>query len=288
MKADIFLYIMGTAGAGKSTMVNAFQSWMFRQGYNAVTLNLDPGGVNLPYNPDVDIRDWVRLEDIMDEYSLGPNGAQVTASDMMYMHIEDIRESLEGFRTDYYLVDTPGQMELYAYREPTRDLIGSLSLGNSASLFLYDPLLSRTPGGMVSQLTLASSIKYRLDMPFYQALNKVDILEDADRERILGWMDPEKLYQDLLEWSRGNRFEGTGAQGNFGDNEGNGNSQGSDIPMMKSTMETELGINLFRALEGTGEAANLVPCSATTLEGLEDLYSMVQASFMGGEDLDAA
>ena len=307
MKANIFLFFMGTAGAGKSTMVNAFQSWMFRQGYDAVTVNLDPGGVNLPYSPDVDIRDWVRLEDVMNEYNLGPNGAQVTSSDMMYMRIEDIKESLEGFRSDYFLVDTPGQMELYAYREPTKDLLRSISLGGgSAALFLYDPILAGTPEGMVSQLTLASSIKYRLDMPFFQALNKVDLLNDETRDRIIGWMDPDKLYQDLISPSpvTGRSFNSMGpeiesdhrapgidhnGEDRNGDDHNGNDHQGQQLDMIqppRTTMETELGINLFRALEGTGESAKLVPCSATTMEGLEDIYSMVQASFMGGEDLD--
>ncbi len=266
MKANIFVYFMGTAGAGKSTMVNAFQSWMFRQGYDAVTVNLDPGGMNLPYNPDVDIRDWVRLEDIMDEFNLGPNGAQVTSSDMMYLHIEDIREALDGFKTDYFLVDTPGQIELFAYREPTKDLIRSISLGGSIGIYLFEPVLAGTPEGMVSQLSMASTVKYRLDMPFIQVLNKMDLLEEGDRERILAWTDPDKLYTDLT-------------------------SQEIDPDMalvraQEGGMVNEMGVNLFRALENMGDTANLIPCSASTMEGMEDIYSQVQAVFMGGEDLD--
>lgn len=269
MKANLFLFFMGTAGAGKSTLVSAFQSWMFRQGYDAVAVNLDPGGVNLPYNPDVDIRDWVRLEDIMNEYNLGPNGAQVTSSDMMYLHIRDIRDSLDGFRTDYFLVDTPGQMELFAYREPTKDLIRSIALGGAIAIYLFDPILSGTPEGMVSQLSLASTIKYRLEMPFIQVLNKIDLLEETEKKRVLGWVDPDRLYNDLISTGRGTKDS---------DEVLEGKTDGS--------MEKELGINLFKALESSGEAASLIPCSASTMEGLEDIYSMVQAVFMGGEDLD--
>lgn len=278
MKANIFLFFMGTAGAGKSTMVNAFQSWMFRQGYDAVTVNLDPGGVNLPYNPDIDIRDWVRLEDVMDEYSLGPNGAQVTSSDMMYLHIEDIRESLDGFRTDYFLVDTPGQMELYAYRETTKDLIRSISLGGSIAIYLFDPILAGTPEGMVSQISMASTIKYRLDMPFIQVLNKVDMLEEVDKERILAWVDPDCLYRDLIS---------TGKVGKSGQTGVGELTDSSEITgQMDGSMTREFGINLFRALENTGESASLIPCSASSMEGMEDIYTMVQRVYMGGEDLD--
>lgn len=284
MKANIFFNVMGTAGAGKSTMVSSFQIWMQRQGYDAVTVNLDPGGVNTPYAPDVDIRDWVKLEDIMDEYSLGPNGAQVAASDMMYQHMDDIRESLEGFRADYFLVDTPGQMELYAYREPTRDLIRSLSFGRSAALFLYDPLLAGTPEGMVSQLTLAASIRYRLEIPFYQALNKVDLLDDATRDRVLGWLDPERLYEALIS-PGGGRIDHDPHMC-FPEIDKNASDLLRITPPPRGSMEVELGINLFRALEAGGDFARLVPCSATTMEGIEDIYSLVQTGFMGGEDLE--
>jgi len=260
MKSNIFLYFLGTAGAGKSTMTGAFQSWMMRQGYDAVTVNLDPGSLNQPYNADVDIRDWVRLEDVMDEYNLGPNGAQVTSSDMMYLHIDDIRESLDSFRTDYFLVDTPGQMELFAYREPTQDLLKHLSIGPAAVVYLFEPLLASTPAGMVSQLSLASTIKYKLQMPFIQVLNKIDMLAEDEQERVQRWADPDVLYDDLITQQKG----------------------GTDADHMTN----ELGIALFRSLESTGEAARFIPSSGTTMEGIEDIYSMIQALFMGGEDLD--
>jgi ribosomal protein S18 acetylase RimI-like enzyme len=32
---------------------------------DAITVNLDPGAENLPYEPDVDIRDWISLEEVI-------------------------------------------------------------------------------------------------------------------------------------------------------------------------------------------------------------------------------
>jgi len=268
MKANIFLYFLGTAGAGKSTMTGAFQSWMIRQGYDAVIVNLDPGAMNLPYTPDVDIRDWVKLEEVMDEYNLGPNGAQVTSSDMMYLHIDDIRETLDGFRTDYFLVDTPGQIELFAYREPTQDLIRCISSGKSIVIYLFEPILASTPAGLVSQLSLAATVKYKLGMPFIQVLNKIDLLDEEDRERMERWRDPDCLYEDLTTWGMPDPEPGPDHVGPPG------------------SIDNELGVSLFRALESTGEMARFIPCSGKTMQGMEDIYSMVQAVFMGGEDLD--
>src|SRR5439155_986757 len=69
------LYFLGTAGSGKSTMVYAFQLWMNSQGLDCVTVNLDPGAESLQYSPDLDVRDYVNLSEIMEEQDLGPNGA---------------------------------------------------------------------------------------------------------------------------------------------------------------------------------------------------------------------
>ena len=89
MKQETFVYFIGTAGSGKSTLTYSFQQWMNNRGLDAITVNLDPGAENLPYVPDVDIRDWISLKEIMDSYGLGPNGAQIAAADMLALNIDD-------------------------------------------------------------------------------------------------------------------------------------------------------------------------------------------------------
>src|SRR5207302_5152262 len=50
------LYFLGTAGSGKSTMVYAFQLWMNSQGFDCVSVNLDPCAEFLQYSPDLEVR----------------------------------------------------------------------------------------------------------------------------------------------------------------------------------------------------------------------------------------
>jgi hypothetical protein len=50
---------------------------LITQKYNeisVITVNLDPGVQKLPYNPHVDVRDYVTLEEVMEKHKLGPNG----------------------------------------------------------------------------------------------------------------------------------------------------------------------------------------------------------------------
>lgn len=41
---------------------------------SGVYVNLDPAAEEFEYEPDVDIKDLICLEDVMDEMGLGPNG----------------------------------------------------------------------------------------------------------------------------------------------------------------------------------------------------------------------
>ncbi|MFO7618189.1 MAG: ATP/GTP-binding protein, partial [Thermoplasmata archaeon] len=111
----IRIFIVGTAGSGKSTLTRAFKAWMDSQGFNAITVNLDPGVDALGYTPDVDVRDWVSVPGIMAERGLGPNGAQIACADIAALHFPEINNVIDGFRADYVLIDTPGQIELFAF-----------------------------------------------------------------------------------------------------------------------------------------------------------------------------
>ena len=65
-----FIYFVGTAGSGKSTLVHAYKEWLDYNGIDAITVNLDPGSDMIPYTADIDIREWVNLQEVMDEYNL--------------------------------------------------------------------------------------------------------------------------------------------------------------------------------------------------------------------------
>ena len=76
----------------------------------------DPGALKLPYSPDVDVRNYVDVGDLMEKYGLGPNGALIMAADLIADEIENLTRDIEEAHADIVLVDTPGQMELFAFR----------------------------------------------------------------------------------------------------------------------------------------------------------------------------
>lgn len=248
------LYFVGTAGCGKSTLTYAFQQWMHSQGFDAITVNLDPGVESLMYNPDVDVRDWIQIGEIMKDYGLGPNGAQIAAADMMALNIKEISEVISGFDTDYVLIDTPGQLELFTFRQSSKVIVEELGMEDSALAFLFDPSVARAPNGYVSSLMLAATVHFRLPVPLFLLMAKSDLLKDTDRELIDSWSrDHYSLFSSLLDES--------------------------------ADAQTSVSVEFLQALESVGAMRAVVPVSADTSEGLEDIYSAVQMALQGGEDL---
>lgn len=250
----INLYFIGSAGSGKSTLTNAFAGWMQGQGYDAITVNLDPGIENAPYVPDIDIRDWVKLRDIMREYGVGPNGAQIIAADMLALSMDEMKEIIESFDTDYVIIDTPGQMELFILRQSGKYIIDSLGADKSMISFLYDPLISKTPSGFITLMLHAASVEVRFNVPFISVLTKSDLLADEEREKILNWSRNPLELDDAIH---------------------------SEQPTMRSQLSTEF-LSAIRSL-GTGQT--IIPVSSTYGYGMEDIYNAAQKLFYGGEDL---
>ena len=53
------IFVVGTAGAGKSSLVTAFQRWARFLQVDVLTINLDPGAERVHYDPEFDVRDLV-------------------------------------------------------------------------------------------------------------------------------------------------------------------------------------------------------------------------------------
>ena len=96
----------------------------------------------LPYTCDVDVRDYVDIVSIMQQYDLGPNGALIMANDLIASKIDDIQNEVNRVNPDYLIVDTPhththtpGQIELFAYRSSGRFLVENLASEEKTNIF---------------------------------------------------------------------------------------------------------------------------------------------------------
>jgi len=242
----INIYFLGTAGSGKTHLLGAFSEWLDFQKIDHVTVNLDPGSEDMPYSPNVDIRDYFTLDDIMLKYGVGPNGAQILGADLLGAEIDEIKEEIDYYDVPYVLIDTPGQMELFTLRRSSEIIINALGK-DSVAVFLFDPVISKVPDGFVSVNFLMASSIFRLKIPHIPVLSKCDLLGDRELEKIRSWSDPDSLYSEL----------GTG-------------------------VEREI----FYVIKDSGLIHNPVPVSAKEGFGMEDIYDKIQEIYYGGEDMD--
>lgn len=191
------IFVTGTAGSGKSMLTSKILEYYQKNGVFASVLNLDPGVESLPYRPDVDVRDYVDIVQIMKQYDLGPNGSMIMANDLIASKIDDIQNEIHGVNPDYLIVDTPGQIELFAYRASGPFFIQNIDASEKTNIFLYDGTMIASPTNFISISLLATSIKLRLGLPTINVMTKTDLIPDKI-DQILKWSsDPISLEEEL-------------------------------------------------------------------------------------------
>ncbi|MGC9071919.1 MAG: ATP/GTP-binding protein [Acidilobus sp.] len=250
-----FVIIVGPAGSGKSTLTAQLASVMESQGATVVRVNFDPAADRLPYDPDVDVRDYVTAEEFMQK-GLGPNGALVSAIDALISYVDKIRGDIEGYRADYVLMDTPGQLEPFAYRVGGPLVLDAVVQDDkSLTVFLMDAVFFDDPVDIISILTLASSVNVRFKRPQLNVISKADLLSPDVINDVLPRLHEEGYLEDAMR----------------------------DSKLLKG-LELSLSMSLARALYSAGYIGQVLPVSAYDEQSLKDLYGKIQEVLEGGED----
>ena len=246
------VFIIGTAGSGKSRLTAAFSEWLKMSKQNVVIVNLDPGVLTLPYSPDVDVRNYVNVGSLMEEYGLGPNGALIMAADLIADEIERISKEIEDLRSDIVLVDTAGQMELFAFRASGPYIANELTKEPKTIVYLFDAVFSVNPLNYVSNLFLSAAVYNRFLQPQIHLLSKCDLLPKAEADKIVDWSANPKD----LEMSIEQKLEGT---------------------------RRLLSRNMVQAIYKLGLKFLLIPVSAKTNEGMINFNTVLERILAGGD-----
>jgi GTPase SAR1 family protein len=245
-------FIIGTAGSGKSLFTAAFSEWLKMSKQDVAIVNLDPGALKLPYAPDVDVRNYVNVGDIMEKYALGPNGAVIMAADLIADEVENLTRDIEEVNADFVLVDTPGQMELFAFRASGPYIVNELTKEPKALIYLFDAVFSINPFNYVSNMFLSAAVYNRFFQPQVHLLSKIDLIPRKDAEAIATWSANSRALEDALE------------------------AQLEDTKRLFSR-------NMMRAITQLGLKFLLMPVSSKTNEGMVNVNTILERIFTGGE-----
>jgi hypothetical protein len=248
------IFVTGTAGSGKSLLSSKLYEYYTKNGAFAAIFNLDPGVDSLPYACDIDVRDHIDIFSIMNHYELGPNGAMIMANDLIASRIEEMQDDITKVNPDYLIVDTPGQIELFAYRTSGPFLVQNLNSEEKVCIFLYDGSLITTGINFVSIALLATSIRLRLNLPTINVLTKSDLIGTK--------------LKDILRWST------------------NLKSLENSIANESDGETYVLISNILRGLNIGGFAQGLIPISNATGEGMANLQSALSRTINLGEEVE--
>jgi GTPase SAR1 family protein len=245
-------FIIGTAGSGKSLFTAAFSEWLKMSKQDVAVVNLDPGVLKLPYSPDVDVRNYVDVGDLMEKYELGPNGALIMAADLIADEAENITKDIEAVDADLVLVDTPGQMELFAFRASGPYIVNELTREPKAIVYLFDAVFSINPLNYVSNMFLSAAVYNRFFQPQVHLLSKCDLIPKKEVETITDWSANPRALEDSIE----QKLEGT---------------------------KRLFSRNMMHAINQLGLKFLLIPVSAKTNEGLINFNTTLERILTGGE-----
>lgn len=248
-----YIVVLGTAGSGKTTLASALQDYLINNGMDTAIVNLDPAVEVLPYKPDVDAREYVSARELMRTQGLGPNGALIAAVDMLALRIEELKEEVWSLKSNYIILDTPGQMEVFAFRETGPIIIDTL-IGEhkAASLFLIDVVYASRPSNYFSALLLSASTQVRIGLPQINVLTKIDMV-------------PENIVYEILSYHDDPTILAT--------------KVANDKKASVMWSESEI-LEILEKLV----SSEIIPVSSTKLLGYNNLYAAIQRVVAGGED----
>ena len=96
--------VIGAPGSGKTTYCHGIAQYLNSIGRETAIVNLDPGNDLLPYDCAVDVMDLVKLEEVMDEMDLGPNGGLVYCMEYIEKNLDWLQEQLTSKCKNKYIL----------------------------------------------------------------------------------------------------------------------------------------------------------------------------------------
>ena len=108
--------IIGPPGSGKTTYIKSIKEFYSQCGRKTISINLDPANDNKISSFDIDIRNLISLEEVEKKLKLGPNGSFLYCINFLNDNISWLEEQINQEKYKdyfYYLIDTPGQIEIF-------------------------------------------------------------------------------------------------------------------------------------------------------------------------------
>lgn len=174
--------VMGPAGAGKTTFCSALISHLRANRRSAIYINLDPAATSFVYEPDIDIKELISLDDVMEEMGLGPNGGLIYCFEFLLENLDFLTDPLETVSEEYLIIiDMPGQIELYTHVPIVPALVKHLSRGSlnvqMCAAYLLEATFVVDRAKFFAGTLSAMSAMLMMELPHVNVLSKMDLIK---------------------------------------------------------------------------------------------------------------
>ncbi|KAI1344636.1 GPN-loop GTPase [Xylariaceae sp. FL0016] len=204
--------VMGPAGAGKSTFCASLITHLNLNRRSCFYVNLDPAAETFEHTPDLDIKDLISLEDVMEEMALGPNGGLIYCFEFLLENLDFLTEALEPLTEEYLIIfDMPGQIELYTHVPILPALVRFLTRSGSLDIrlcaaYLMEATFVVDRAKFFAGTLSALSAMIMLEVPHLNILSKMDLVKDQVRRKDLkrfitpdgGLLDDDPIERERL------------------------------------------------------------------------------------------
>jgi len=267
----LYKYPSNNTGSGKTTFMQRINSHLHSKKDPPYVMNLDPAVLNVPFTPNIDIRDSVNYKEVMKAYNLGPNGGILTSLNLFATKIDQILNLLEKRTTPdpskpevpvikNILVDTPGQIEVFVWSASGSILLDSLaSTFPTVIAYVIDTPRTASTSTFMSNMLYACSILYKTKLPMILVFNKTDV---KDAEFAKEWMTDFESFQAALKQEE--------ELGSFGGTEGGSSGLGGGSGYMGSLLNS-----MSLMLEEFYSHLSVVGVSSMTGAGIDDFFAAV-------------
>jgi GTPase SAR1 family protein len=248
----LIIVFLGTAGCGKTSLTYTFGEWLKEELNVGVSyVNMDPGVYSTPYPPSYDVREIVTVEKLMED-GLGPNGGMIRAAEIIEENMHIVSRKVNSLNSDFILIDTPGQIEIFLFRPMGPRLIEDIAgYSPTVSVYIIDPTLASSSSGLAISLTLPLITRLRLKVPTVSVINKSDTPEIS---KVEGFMENISNLED-------------------------------EIAREDAGLITDLASRYIQLLNEFSKTMRIVKTSAKTGEGMNDLYTLIHEALCECGDL---
>jgi len=147
----------------------------------------------------------------MKKYTLGPNGAIMTALNLFATQFDQIMKLLLAKTDlDYVVLDTPGQIEVFTWSASGQIIADSLACTFPTIVtYIADTVRCQAVTTFMSNMLYALSIMYKTKLPLLTTFNKIDVvshsfaldwINDFDNFEVFFWVGikyKRKQYQKM-------------------------------------------------------------------------------------------